>query len=275
MCRDPDDEHLEPARAVHALDAAELDVRGRGGAGDEGERAPLAGGRREALDSLGHRADDLIDLHHAEMEIRHERQRAAALAGAAVEHDRARLGDRRAAAGEHAVDGVERLVRQTVIGHELDVRRAPGLRQVGRDHEPARPVAPARLPQRRRERVRLDNEHDGLVVGHALGQQVAQAIGVEPEGAFVFALDGHVVGQLVGRDVGQRGPDPPEDVVARGHAGPSRRRVRHHSRNVCAGRLFRSRARVQADRGGGSRSMRSPPRASGHWPRRARRCPRS
>ena len=208
----PDDEHLEPARAVHALDAAELDVRGRGGAGDERERAPLAGGRREALESLGHGADDLIDLHHAEMEIRHERERAAALAGAAVEHDRARLGDRRGAAGEHAVDGVERLVRQTVVGHELDGRRAPGLRQVGRNHEPARPVAPARLPQRRRERVRLHHAHDGLVVGHTLGQQVAQAIGVEPERAFVAALDGHVVGQLVGRDVGQRGPDPPEDV---------------------------------------------------------------
>ena len=49
-----DDDHVEHARAVDALDAVELDVRRRGRAGDERDRAALARGRASAATASGH-----------------------------------------------------------------------------------------------------------------------------------------------------------------------------------------------------------------------------
>src|SRR3712207_1986453 len=53
------EDDLEPPRSVHALHAVELDVRGRGRAGDEGHRSPAGADRLpEAPQRLRHGADD-------------------------------------------------------------------------------------------------------------------------------------------------------------------------------------------------------------------------
>lgn len=69
---------MERARAMHPFDTGEFDVAGRGRAGDQGNRARRAPG--ELGDSFGDGADNLIGAHDAEMSVRNQRERAAALA---------------------------------------------------------------------------------------------------------------------------------------------------------------------------------------------------
>ena len=89
-----DDHHVQHARAVHALDPVELDVRGGRRPGDERERPARAlTDVLELLDGLRHEPHDLILADDADMKVRHERQRPPALPRAAVENERADLGD--------------------------------------------------------------------------------------------------------------------------------------------------------------------------------------
>ena len=71
---------------------------------------PRSRPRLDARERLGQQLDDLRLADDADVEVGHERERAAPLLRAAGEDDRAGLGDRGRAAGECAVDAVE-LVR--------------------------------------------------------------------------------------------------------------------------------------------------------------------
>ena len=63
-----DDHDVERPRAVHALDPAELDVAGRAGPADPGERAR----RVQRRDRVGHGGDDLPGAHHRQVVVRHQ-----------------------------------------------------------------------------------------------------------------------------------------------------------------------------------------------------------
>ncbi len=102
-------------------------------------------GGLEPGDGLRDDPDDLLAEHHADVQVGHERERAAALGGAAVQHERAGLGDRHGAAGQGAVEPVELAGRQAAVLAQLDVLRAPCGRQVGRNAEPACPGGVADL----------------------------------------------------------------------------------------------------------------------------------
>src|SRR6478609_6508637 len=79
----PDQDHVEPAWAVHALDAAELDVaRGRGPA-DPG----LGAQRVEPGESIGDVRNHLSLVHDTDVQVGQEGDDPSALAGAVVEHD--------------------------------------------------------------------------------------------------------------------------------------------------------------------------------------------
>src|SRR4051812_47377765 len=115
------DQHVELARAVHALDAVELDVRGGGRPRDERDRTAGARGVAEPLDRIRDARDHVGGLDEADVVVGDERERAAPRAPAAVERDRPRLGDRQGAAREHAVDRVERPRRERrIVLDELD-----------------------------------------------------------------------------------------------------------------------------------------------------------
>ena len=116
---------------MDALDALELDVGGRRRARDEDDRAPIAGGRGEAGDQLGHGLDDLLLADDADVEVGHECDRAAALALAAVERDRARLGTRRGTGRQGAVEPVELGRREATVFDQLDLGRRDRVRQIG------------------------------------------------------------------------------------------------------------------------------------------------
>ena len=90
-------------------------------------------------------------LDEADVEVGHERERAAAAPVAAVEHDGAGLGDRERAAGEDAVDLVEAARGdRRVVDEQLEARQV--VRRAGRDGEAARALLAARLRDGRLER---------------------------------------------------------------------------------------------------------------------------
>ena len=102
---------------MDALDALELDVARRGRPADP----RLWAGRVEARDGLRDRADDLVDVDDADVQVGQQAERATTLVGPGIEDDRARLGDGDGAAGDDAVERVEVGMRQDgVVG-----RRAP------------------------------------------------------------------------------------------------------------------------------------------------------
>src|SRR5947209_5594377 len=76
----------------------------------------------------------------ADMEVRDERQRAAAGALTAVEHDRAGLGDRERAAAQHAVQRIELQRAEIVVDDELEPVRTPRAGERHRHAEPPSPV---------------------------------------------------------------------------------------------------------------------------------------
>ncbi len=65
-----DQDHLERARAVHALDPLQLDVAGSGRAADPGQRA--AGPAGQSRHRLGHQLDHLLGAHDAQVIVGHQ-----------------------------------------------------------------------------------------------------------------------------------------------------------------------------------------------------------
>ena len=75
------------------------------------------------------------------MVVRDQAQRAAPLAGPAIEDDRPRLRDREGGGGDHAVGGVQCARGQVVVGEQRDARRVQsGEFETGRHYDPARPA---------------------------------------------------------------------------------------------------------------------------------------
>src|SRR3954454_22295062 len=109
--RQVDEHDVELARAVDALDAVELDVRGGRRAGDERQRSV----RIEPGDRVRDGGDDLLGADDADVVIGDERERSPAGCRAAVEDDRAGVGDRERAAGDHRVERFELAYRELVI----------------------------------------------------------------------------------------------------------------------------------------------------------------
>ena len=142
--------------------------RGGGRAGDEGDRAALARRLLERGDGVRDAGDDRVRAHDADVVVGHERERAAAGLGAAVEHDRARVGDGQRAAGD---DGVERV--------ELGDGRAAGPR-AGGTPSPSVDADVARVAQRLAhaavEVAGGDAAHGRPVLGHALAEQLDGAV---------------------------------------------------------------------------------------------------
>src|SRR5215203_4880963 len=141
-----DDQDLQRARAVHALDPVELDVRGRRRTGDKGDGPALALDRSlQADEGLGDEAHYLPLAHDAQMVVGQERERPAALRPAGIEHDGARLGYAERAARQHAVALVELLVRKPGTGrvvHGLYALWDPISREVRGDDEASHAASP-------------------------------------------------------------------------------------------------------------------------------------
>src|SRR5207247_9052446 len=143
----PDQDDVEGARAVHALDPVQLDVAGGGRAAGAGGRAPgVPPGQ-----GLGDQGDDLVGPYQAQVVVGDEGQCTPALGRGAVEDDGARLGDRNGGAGDDAVNGIERGGGEAVVGDDLGAARQAGQAETGRYHDPARPALPECLTHGRHE----------------------------------------------------------------------------------------------------------------------------
>ena len=115
-------DHDEPPRAVDALDAGQLDVARCGRARDEDDRPALPRARLERCDQLRHRLDDRLGTNDADMQVGDEAQCPAALAGTAVESDRARLGASGGTGRHGPVERVEIAGAEGGVFDELDTR---------------------------------------------------------------------------------------------------------------------------------------------------------
>jgi hypothetical protein len=196
---------------VHALDAIELDVARGARPGDKGE---WPAGALQGADRVGHRGDDLAALDDADVEVGHQGQRPAARTLAAVEDDRAGLGDGQRAAGDGAVERVEIARGEAAVLHQLEQRGAPRVGQADRDAEAARSVVGARLTDRGRDVVGL--AHGGAIVRDALGEA---RDGVAARGR--RRLVGRWLERLALRYVAQRVTDAREDLVTRAQTATS------------------------------------------------------
>jgi len=100
----------------------------------------------EQPDRLRHGLHRLVGAHDAQVHVGHQRDRAPALVGLAVEHDRARLGDRDPRGGDDGGQGVEVRRGERVlarVAHDADVRRQrrqPRVVQPVGGHHPQQPV---------------------------------------------------------------------------------------------------------------------------------------
>ena len=114
---------------------------------------PARAASASRCDGVGHPGDDVAGLDHADVVVGHERQRAAPRARPAVEHDRAGLGDRERAAGQHPVELVERARRERrVVLDELDaLDHAVGAEPPGGHGQPRRPALAADRGDRGRQ----------------------------------------------------------------------------------------------------------------------------
>ena len=182
--------------------------------------------------------------------VRDERERAPAALGAAVEHDRAGLGDRQRAGGEHAVDGVEPSCgEQQVVGEQLDARRC---RRPAADRDAARSMLAARC----RDRLGGAPRSTRRTVARysAAGSQKRATTTYSPAAA--PAPEPGSRADVRHRDArAERGLDAGQSISRARAAGPCRRasrlltsrsrsRCAHQSRNVCragpGGRASRS-----------------------------------
>ena len=120
------------------------------GPGDERER-PAARPGEPAIASGTEATTGRLD--DADVEVGDERQRAPAGRAAAVEDDRAGLGDRQRAAGEHAVERVELGAARARSSTTSSTPRSPAGRPA-RHREPTRPARAQRGDRRRARRAR-------------------------------------------------------------------------------------------------------------------------
>ena len=176
------DEHDELPWAVNALDAAQLDVRGRRRAGDQRDRPTLGSDQFSGTPKpLGYELDDLRSVDDADMEIGDQRQRAAAARlGVGGEDDRARLGDCSGAACDGAIERVEAGGVECRVRQQLKAGRSPFFPELCRDSQTPRTASCRDVFDRRRYRFRDDAENLGPVVGDALAEEVDQASRAAP-----------------------------------------------------------------------------------------------
>jgi hypothetical protein len=105
------------------------------------------------------------------VEVRHERQRPAALPGAAVEDDHAGLGDGERAPGDGAVEPVEVVRPEAVVVHRLDALGPPLGREVRGHRHPPRAALGAQLRHDPGDLALGGAVHRRAVVGGALREQ--------------------------------------------------------------------------------------------------------
>jgi hypothetical protein len=240
---------------VHALDPAELDVAGRTGPADPGERAR----RVQRRDRVGHGADNLPGTHHRQVVVRYQAERPAALPGPGVQHDRPGLGDRDRDRRHHPVQAVQRRDVQRRVDH-VSEQCGPFGREPVRHADPLRPAG--------RHRVRDDPGHLAgcaaphrrpVVAGPLLEQADQRLVGrSRPPGR--RPVSSRYLG--LPADVRRDRPDPRQHLLPAAHAlsspsPPARDRSAHQSRNVCRGGRGRSREEVQAASGPGRCRIRS------------------
>ena len=132
---------------------------------------PSRAASASGCDGVGHAGHDRACLDDAHVPVGHERERPAAGALAAVEHDRAGLGDRQSGAGEHAVELIERLRgERRVVDHDLDA--GPQVGPARRHRDPLR-AALAAQPRDGLGQVGGGHARDRRpVLGHALAEAV-------------------------------------------------------------------------------------------------------
>jgi len=239
-------------------------------------------GRVQPGDRVRQVGRHLAGPDHDQVEVRHQGERPAALAGAVVEDDRPGLGDGDRAAGEHAGHRVELAggQRRGVADDPLGGRPAGLIAGPGFDRAVARRARQPLLRQSVRDQETRDaGQHAGdgrgqarlgdplddrAVVGRPLGEQRDDVgAGRVVVGAPIVARQRGVGGVDLGRGRrparavrADRGPDAVEDLLAGGaHAAPPLV-LDHHARNDSGGGAGASRVSVQADRGGGRRRMR-------------------
>ena len=153
---------------------------------------------------------------HADVEVGHEAQRAAALARPAVEGDRAGDGAARRTGRQRTVEHVELARRQLLVLDELEPVGPQCRIEVGRDADPLRSGSTERLG-RSAPRVAGDDD-GGAVVPHPLDEQVEHGGSVELARLAIRAR--HVRRR---RPPVERDADPRQDGVTPGHGTPTTR----------------------------------------------------
>src|SRR6266566_3411778 len=230
------EQHVQVARAVHALDPDELDVAGGGGTGDEGVRP----GRVEPGERVRQVRGDLVLAHHDQVEVGHQGERAAALTQAVVQDDGPGLGDGDRAAGDDAAHPVEfGRGKRGLVADQRDLAGEFGQPSGGEPvwyHERAgRSGGPGgqHAGDGGGEAGFRDALHDGAVVGGAFGEEGGDVVrggvvvgaqvpagkrGVGSVGVAVRALAGRraAAGRQAGGSVG--GADPGQDLISGGVA---------------------------------------------------------
>jgi len=185
---------------VNPLHPIELDIRRRRRPRHQRDRAAGAGRLGEAVDGVRHGGDDLLLVDDADVQVGHERERAAARGFGAVEHDRPGLGDPERAAGDDAVERVELAHAQRGVLEALD-----------RPREPCGAVRRADGLDARGELVGGGAVDGGLVVGNPLAEQVD----VGRRRARAVVVPWHL---RHSRRLAERRADAPQNLIARGHA---------------------------------------------------------
>ena len=150
-----------------------------------GSSLATASGTRPTIWSLAHDAD---------VQVGNEGERPAALAGPAVEHEAAGLGDAGGAAGERAVELVEVVWREAVVLDQLDAVGTPGGGETGGHAQPARAVFLAQSRHAGRQLGLGDAVDGGPVFGHPLGE--------DRDDLLMGTIVGRAVGRGLGRGVG-------------------------------------------------------------------------
>ena len=202
----------------------------------DGPEISVSGARRSPhrrlhpLECLAHRGTHELGRDDADVQVGHQRQRADALTGPAVQHDGAGLRDGGGAAGEHAVHPIERRDRR--ITRRLHPGRQPALRQIPRHGQAAGTVRRADLGDQRGHAGPTDAVHG------ARGTR-PPALRTARPGRPAPAASPAALRRLTAA-AGRPGPR------GCGPARPHGRRSCHHSRKLCGATAGRSRPAVQA-----------------------------
>ena len=244
-------------------------------------RPGVAAAACRAGDGLGDEADDLVVADDAEVIVGQQRDRPAALARAAVEHDRPGLGDPQGAGGQDAV-AARRAARWSGPGRGA-ARRPAGIQPAGRSagttsllHAPrgaGRGDRRGRSAAATRRTVglvlgdALDELLDQLVARRRVGRQVVDAVdrrrprASRPAGTSRRACADRGRGScgLSRRLLAGLMPLASSTIRGRSAGPPGRRRASRSSRRAWPGRC----------------SMITPSRMKNRWPNRPSFCVRS